>query len=391
MPGFQVQAVHAGLKSRNLDLAVFSSERDASAAGVFTTSQVQGAPVIWTKKQIASGKMRGLVVNAGNANVATGSRGRLDTQNMARSLAEELKCPVNRVLVASTGVIGVPLPIVKVRKGIAAAVKGLSPRGLSKAARAIMTTDTAPKLESRQFFIGGKRITLAGIAKGSGMIEPNMATMLAFLLTDAAVTPNFLRTLLRSVTKTTFNRVTIDAQTSTSDMALLLASERAGNLRLRSRRSAGSEIFEQNLCELCDSLARSIAKDGEGATKLLVVEVTGARIKKDAESTGRLVANSLLVKTAIHGADPNWGRIVQALGAGSVPIDIARLTVSIGKTVVFRSGRPSSSRQILKTAEGMRQAEVVLRIDLGTGEAAARIYSCDLSREYVSINADYTT
>ena len=391
VPGFRAYAVHSGLKARQLDLALIASDKVASAAGVFTTSQVQGAPVLWTRKQIASGQMRGLVINAGNANVATGPKGSLDTRKMAKGLAKELHCPTNRVLVASTGVIGVPLPMTKVLKGIKSAAKGLNQGSLSRVARAMMTTDTVPKLESRRLTIDGKEVTLVGLAKGSGMIEPNMATMLAFLLTDVSATPGYLRRLLSSVTKSTFNRVTIDAQTSTSDMALLLASEEAGNRRLTSRRSKGSEIFEEGLISICDSLARSIAKDGEGASKLLVVEVTGGPNTMQAERAGRLIANSMLVKTAINGGDPNWGRIVQALGAGSVPISTKRLTISIGGVTVFKLGVPAGSRQVSKAAGKMKNAEISLQVDLGRGRSSARIYSCDLSREYVSINADYTT
>ena len=389
--GFRAHGVHAGLKPRALDVTVIAADEAIPVAGVFTTTQAPGAPVVWTRARVAAGRARALVVNAGNANVATGSRGRRDTEVMAGDVAKGLGCPPRQVLVASTGVIGVPLPMATLRRGIRGAVKGLTPAGLGRSARAIMTTDTVPKIATRRFELAGRETTLCGIAKGSGMIEPGMATMLAFLMTDADASPSYLQGALRRAADESFNRVTVDGEMSTSDMTLLLASGRAGNPALRSRRSASAEAFEDALGSLSQELARVIARDGEGATKLLIVDVSGAKTRAQATTAARRVANSMLVKTAIYGCDPNWGRILQTLGAGDVAIRPDRLTISVGSVCVYRRGVPAGKSQVLRASRSMKAEEVSLRIDLGTGRAEGRVYSCDLSHGYISINADYTT
>ncbi len=389
--GFLASGVAAGVKPRGLDLGILACDTRASVAGVFTKSRAPGAPILWTKPRVARGRARAVVVNAGNANVCTGSRGLRDAEAMARAVAAKLGCPPGDVLVASTGVIGVPLPMPKLRKGLPRAVDDLRAGGWSRFARAIMTTDTVPKQSTVSLKIGGKPVEITGVAKGSGMIEPDMATMLSFIATDAEANPAFLRTALRRAADATFNRVTVDAEMSTSDMVLLFAGGRAGNPSLRSARSSGAAEFEAGLRQVCDDLARAVARDGEGATKLLIVEVSGARTEGEAVRAARRVANSMLVKTAIFGSDPNWGRILQTLGASDVPIDPDRLRIAVGGRVVFQGGRPRGIAATRGAERAMRGDEVVLAIDLGRGSASGHIYSCDLTHGYISINADYTT
>jgi glutamate N-acetyltransferase/amino-acid N-acetyltransferase len=389
--GFSASGVAAGIKPRGLDLGLIACDAPAVAAGVFTVSQAPGAPVLWSRARIAAGRARAVVVNAGNANVSTGARGARDVEAMARSVAAQLGCPVSQVLVASTGVIGVPLPMSKVRAGIPRAVAGLRASGLPRFARAILTTDTGPKESASRARVGGCDVGVAGVAKGSGMIEPDMATMLSFVLSDVAASPAFLRASLKRAVHTTFNRLSVDAEMSTSDMVLLLASGRAQNPTLRSARSPGAEAFEAALHAVCDELARAVARDGEGATKLLTVRISGARTEAEAVRAARRIANSMLVKTAVYGADPNWGRILQTLGAADVPIDPGKLRIEVGGAVVFRRGAPAGKAAAARAQRAMREDEVVITADLGRGTARGHIYSCDLTHGYISINAEYTT
>ncbi len=310
---------------------------------------------------------------------------------MTRCAAAALGAEPQELLVASTGVIGEPLPMPRVRRGIREAAQGLTEAGLPAAARAIMTTDTFPKLAMVRARVGGRDVTVAGIAKGSGMVEPDLATMLAFLITDAAATPAFLRRALREAVASSFNRVTVDGETSTSDSVLLLANGAAGNAVLRGSTGAGARRFAAALGEVATDLARDLARDGEGATKLVTVRVAGARNTREAERAARRIANSALVKTALFGGDPNWGRILQTLGAGRTRLNLDRTVVRLAGVTVFRHGASAGAAARRRAAARMGAAEVEVEVKLGAGRASAVVWTCDLSYDYVRINAEYTT
>jgi glutamate N-acetyltransferase/amino-acid N-acetyltransferase len=391
VPGFRAAGIHCGVKKRGLDLALIASDRVASLAGVFTRSTVVGAPVEWCRARVKSGRGRAVVVNSGISNVATGERGRRCAAAMAESAGRSIGAPAQQILVASTGVIGEHLPMGKLRAGIPRAAARLSTTGFERAARAIMTTDTFPKLASATARIDGCDVSVAGIAKGSGMIEPNMATMLSFLVTDAAVSPAFLQRVLRRAADESFNRVSVDGETSTSDTVLLFANGAAGNRSLASARSAGGDAFADAVSEVSTALARDLARDGEGATRLIDVEVRGAKTPAEADRAARRIANSVLVKTAIFGGDPNWGRILQTVGAGRVAIRLDRARVSLGGIPVYRDGRPGGPAARRRAMARLSELEVPILVQLGAGRASARIWTCDLSYDYVRINAEYTT
>ena len=383
--------VHCGIKDADLDLALLLSDTPASVAGVFTRSTVVGAPVELCRERVRRGTARAIAINSGISNVAMGKRGLRDAASMAAAAARSLGVAAEDVLVASTGVIGEPLPMRKIRAGVAQAAAVLAPEGLPAAARAIMTTDTVPKLAQRVVRIGGRDVTLAGIAKGSGMIEPDVATMLSFLLTDAVATPAFLRRTLREVAERTYNRLTIDGEGSTSDTVLLLANGVAGHAPLRGPRSSGASRFRDALGELATELVRALARDGEGATKLITVRVCGARSHAEAEAAARRIANSVLVKTAIYGGDSNWGRILQTLGAGRTALRLERTRVALGGVTVFRNGTSAGPAARRRAATRLRAPEVDIEVELGAGRGAAELWTCDLTTEYVRINAEYTT
>ncbi len=390
--GFRAAGLHCGIKKAGEpDLALVASDAPCAAAGVFTRSTVVGAPVELSRQRVASGRARAVVVNSGISNVAMGARGRRDAAAMTRLASRALGCPDSDVLVASTGVIGEPLPMAKLRAGIPAAVDALSEAGLPDAARAIMTTDTHPKLAWRRVRIGDASVRVAGIAKGVGMSEPNMATVLAFVFSDAAATPGFVRRVLRAAAGETLNRITVDGETSTSDTALLFANGRAGNRVLRGPSSAGAGAFAGAVAGVCEELARMLARDGEGASKLVTVKVTGARNAQEAERAARRIANSMLVKTALFGRDPNWGRILQTVGAGRVALDLARTRVRLGGVTVFKAGASAGPAARRRAETKLAADEVEIEVHLGAGRAADRIWTCDLTYDYVRINAEYTT
>ena len=391
VPGFRASGVHCGIKPRGLDLALIVSDTPAAVAGVFTRSTVVGAPVELCRENARRGTARGVVINSGNSNVAMGARGRRDAAAMASAAARALGAHPHEMLVASTGVIGEPLPMPRVRQGIERAAASLSSAGMARAARAILTTDTRPKLAAARLRCGDKTVTVGGIAKGSGMIEPHMATLLGFLMTDAAATPRFLRGVLRRAADQSFNRLTIDGETSTSDTLLLLANGAAGNPVLRSRRSPGARRFEAAVWELSAALARDLARDGEGATRLVSVRVRQARSRLEAERAARRIANSLLVKTALFGGDANWGRILQAVGAARIRLRLERVEVRLGGVAVFRAGASTGPAARRRAAARLRSPEVEVEVALGAGRASASLWTCDLSTDYVRINAEYTS
>jgi len=391
VPGFKAAGVHCGVKKSGLDLALIASDVQAHVAGVFTQSTVIGAPVALSRDHVRDGSARAVVINSGVANVAMGEQGRRDASEMAQRAAAALGVTAKQVLVASTGVIGARLPMPRIRRGIRAAAEALGQGGLADAAEAVCTTDTFAKTAVATANIDGHRVTVAGIAKGSGMIEPDMATMLAFLMTDAAVAAPFLDRVLRDATNASFNRLSVDGETSTSDMVLLFANGVANHRELRGPRSRGAAAFAAAVEKVAISLTRDIARDGEGATKLVTVRVEGAASAADAERAARRIANSTLVKTAIFGGDANWGRILQTVGAAKVRLTLERAEVRLGGVTVFRAGASAGLAARRRAARKLQAPEVEVAIDLGAGRAAAQVWTCDLGYDYVKINAEYTT
>jgi len=389
--GFRFAGVRCGIKRRGPDLALLVSDRPAAAAGVFTRSTVPSAPVVLSRRRLRSGRARAIVANSGVSNVAMGAAGLRAAEQMSGLAARALGLPVREVLCASTGVIGMPLPLAKIEAGVLRALRALRADGLRDAARAIMTTDTHPKLAGTTFRVAGRRCAVAGIAKGSGMIEPRMATMLAFFATDAGVSPAHLRRLWREVADETLNRVSVDGETSTSDSAVILANGAAGAPPIGGPRGPGAAALREALLEVAGSLARALARDGEGATKLVTVEVAGARDDVEAERAARRIANSLLVKTALFGGDPNWGRILQTVGAGRVRLDLPRTEVRLCGVPVFRRGASTGAAARARAGRRMRAPEIEIGVRLGAGRGRCRIWTCDLSYEYVRVNAEYTT
>jgi glutamate N-acetyltransferase / amino-acid N-acetyltransferase len=399
--GFRAAAMHVGIKaSGKPDLAVLASAAPATAGAVFTQNKVVGAPIIVGRKHMKGGVLRACVVNSGCANVCTGERGVRDALEMCKLTAEGLveeggEFPIAEVLPFSTGVIGHFLPMEKVRAGIPAVIAKLSDSEEAGAAFAhgILTTDLVAKTAYETVMIGGKKVTIAGCCKGSGMIAPNMAppqaTMLAFVASDAAIDRRALQGLVKEVADRTFNCVTVDQHTSTSDTFVALANGMAGNRKIVS--GADAIKFGRALLAVCDSLAQQIARDGEGATKLVTVIVSGAKSPADAKRAAEAIANSALVKTAIHGGDPNWGRFVSAAGYSGAAMNPDKSLCKVGSIPVFKNGHPTGAD--LKKVQSIMQAkDLTITVDLGTGgRSAHRVYTCDLSREYIAINADYHT
>jgi len=377
--GFLSLAKNVGIKDSSLDLAVIYSTVRARAAAVFTRNRFPGAPVIVGRKHIAKGFVQALVVNSKNANVAMGNQGIDDAIETCRIVGEELSINPYEVLPFSTGVIGRPLPMDKIRAGLRGIQSELRPDNLKLAAEAIMTTDTSPKYYSCR--VG--RAVIAGIAKGAGMIEPNMATMLVYLMTDAELPKAALRPLLRRVVDRTFNCVSIDTDTSTSDTVVLMANGLAGTVKLGA--------FEKALLGVCEHLTREIARGGEGATKLITVDVSRAKTDIQAKRVAKCVVNSPLVKTAVYGCDPNWGRVIAAVGKSFDPsIEPGKVTIRFGTTEVFKKGSPvACDLEALRSYLG--QPEVMITVDLGLGKAGARVWGCDLTEGYIKENAYYTT
>lgn len=388
--GFSAGATYAGLKTNTreaLDLAILCSDAPCNAAAVFTTNKVQAAPVVLDKKILKqTGRARAVVINSGCANACTGEQGLKDAETTATLAARKLGIPVEEVFVASTGVIGVRLPMDKIRDGIDRVT--LSAEGGHDLTRAIMTTDTRPKEIAVRVEAGGQIFTIGGTAKGAGMIHPNMATMLGFLSTDAAVESEFLKAALKEAVDCSFNMVSIDGDTSTNDTVLIFANGLAGNNEF-SGGDAG-EAFRQALEQVCVFLAKSIARDGEGATRLIEVKVNGAVSISDARLAARTIANSSLVKSAVHGCDPNWGRIAAAAGRSGAEMVEAKTDVYIGDICLLKSGMPLPFDK-KEAAAILKYEEVPVRVDLNLGQSSATSWGCDLSEEYVVINSEYTT
>jgi glutamate N-acetyltransferase/amino-acid N-acetyltransferase len=392
--GFRGGVAAAGIRGdgdeTRTDLAVIRSDTPAAAAGVFTRNTVKAAPVVISQLTLRRGTpISAVVVNAGNANACTGAQGFRDALVMCTTAGDALDLDPSDVLVCSTGVIGRPMPMDRVVRGIRAAVLSMSPSAGGDVARAIMTTDTVAKVAEATFVAGALTYTIGGTAKGAGMLHPDMATLLAFITTDAPIEAALLQPVLSRVTDSTFNCVTVDGDTSTNDSCILLANGAAGGAMFTAGSSALAD-FEAALLEVCDSLAEQLVADAEGATRHFRVAVNGAADAGQARVAARVVAQSSLVKTAIHGGDPNWGRIVAALGRSGATFTLDRCRVAIGGLVVFDRGAPEPvDAERIRAALAHPRLDIV--IDLGAGEGSGHAWGCDLSADYVRINADYTT
>ena len=392
-PGFRAAAAACGLKSgAALDLALVAADAPCTAAGVFTTNRIPAAPVLLDRERLerGAGRMRAVIANSGCANACTGPGGLEDARAMAALAARGLGCEAGQVLVLSTGVIGRRLDMAKLERGIGLVTSARAEHGAPAAARAIMTTDTRPKIARADAVIGEFAIAIRGFAKGAGMIHPDMATMLAVLTTDAGIAPDALQAALAAAVRRSFNRISVDGDMSTNDTVLLLASGRAGKIEGR----AGLDAFTAALTRGCVALAKQIARDGEGATRLIEIVVSGAASEEQAHRVADRIARSALVKCAIHGGDPNWGRILAAAGTSGVAFDPARLRLGLGPpgaaVEVVEGGLPLAYDE--RAASGtLRDDPVQVRLDLGQGGATATVWTCDLSAEYVAINAHYTT
>jgi len=387
--GVRAAGGHCGIKPDRSDLALVATDGAAAAAACFTTNRVQAAPVLVSRQQVRCGRAQAVVINSGNANACTGPAGLRDAWEMVDLTARALGIPRDLVLVASTGVIGASLPMERLRAGIPALAAGLGPHG-EAAAEAILTTDAFPKTGAVQIEIGGAAVTLGGMAKGAGMIHPRMATTLALVTTDAAVEPVLLQHLLREAVDRSFNRISVDGDTSTNDTIFLLATGASGAPLLRDSHEPGAVEFQEALAALCRHLAREVVRDGEGATKVIEIAVTGAASDGDARRAGEAILTSPLVKTACGGMEPNWGRILAAVGRSGAAVDPARVAVAIGGVRVVEGGIGRRDR-LEAAAAAMRAAEFAIAVDLGLGTGNWVGWTCDLTEAYVRINRGYLT
>ena len=390
VPGFRFAGVACGVKESNRkDLALIVSERPAAAAALFTKNRIKSPTVVSGRKRVARGLIQAVVANSGNANACTGPGGLRDSEAMCAETARCLGIDAQRVLPSSTGIIGVPLPMDKIKRGIAVAAAALSPDRLQDAVEAIMTTDNGPKTAASRCRIGGRTVHVAGMAKGAGMIAPNMATMLCYVLTDADVAPAALRPMMRRAADRTFHAITVDGDTSTNDTLLCLANGVAGNPRI-TRGGAGEELLERALTRVMKELALMIVADGEGAKKVVEIRVDGARTVGEARKVAFTVADSKLVKTAFFGEDPNVGRFMMAVGNAGVPVVEETVDIALGGVRVVRRGVAVGTREAA-AAKVMQRPSFAVRISLGMGAARTSVWTSDLGHEYVRINSDYRT
>ncbi len=383
--GFFASGVRAGIRKRRPDLGLIVAEHGANAAAVFTRNRFQAAPVVLSKASVkkSGGRVKAVVVNAGCANAVTGKPGLQAARRVRTRAAQILGCDPQEIFVASTGVIGIVLPDKKVRDALPDAVARLSSGGVDAFSHAILTTDIGPKVAQLSFTIGGKRARIVGVAKGAGMIHPNMATMLSFVMTDAALALPALQRALKIAVDQSFNAITVDGDTSTNDCVLLMASGRAGN-----GENADAADFQRALNAVCRELAWMIVRDGEGATRVMELEVRGARNEREARLAAHAVATSPLVKTALFGGDPNWGRILAAVGRSGARFSIKRVSLAAGSVILVKNGDPAEYRE-KDAAKVFARERVPLTLDLGSGAARVVILASDLSHDYVSLNADY--
>ncbi len=390
--GFRTSGVSCGIKSdpQKLDLALFVADKPCAAAGVFTQNLVCGAPVKVSRERLPSRTVRAIVINSGNANACTGPRGLEDARRMTENVAAELGCSSDDVLVCSTGIIGHYLPMDKIAVGItkAAANLGDTPHAIAESATAMMTTDTYPKQTWRKAEIGGAMVRVAGVAKGAAMIGPNMATMLAVVMTDAALSPEDADAMLRHAVDRSFNCISVEGHTSTSDSVLLLASGASGVGPSQSN-SAGNTL-QQMFDEVTEELATAIVGDAEGASHFITIDVRGLRTREEAHKIAKTVADGALVKTAVTGNDPNWGRIVSAVGYAGVELTEEDISLSINGICIYEAGAPVEHEEAAVSAS-MATGRVHIELDLTLGDEAVRFWTCDLTTEYVRLNSEYTT
>ncbi|WP_370839406.1 bifunctional glutamate N-acetyltransferase/amino-acid acetyltransferase ArgJ [Megamonas funiformis] len=388
--GFTAAGVKAGIKkSGNLDVAVIYTKTKAAVAGTFTQNKVAAAPVYVSKEVVATGTAHAIVANAGCANACTGQQGLDDAHKMAQIAADELGVNADDVIVGSTGVIGVNLPMDKLEAGIKDAVANLSADGSDNAGRAIITTDTHSKSVTCEFELSGKTVRMGAIAKGSGMIRPNMATMLCYITTDIAIDQALLQKAVSGCVEKSFNMISVDGDMSTNDMVIVLANGEANNAKI-TEENADYQIFFDKLMMLCTELAKQIAADGEGASKFLTINVKGAKSFADAKTVGMAIANSPLVKTAFFGEDPNWGRVICAVGYSGADMVPEKTVVKFGGITIFANGTGATYDE-KALAHVMKEKDIVIDIELNMGQEDATVWSCDLSYEYVKINGEYHT
>ena len=392
VPGFKAAGLSCGIKAKNAkDLALFISDVPATAAGVFTKNRIVSPGVTWSRRALKPGSCRAIVVNSGNANTVVGPKGMKDCDEITKKIAEELSIPQKEVLIASTGVIGVPLPSEKIIKAAPLLVKklGRTAKNWTDAAEAIMTTDLVSKSDRIQYNFKGKQVTIGGITKGSGMIHPDMATMLGFLYTDAVINSKTLKMALLEAADRSFNRITVDGDNSTNDCVIVLANGEAKNSTIKPN-TPGYREFVKALTIISKNLASKIILDGEGATKFVTVRVQGGGTRKQAYLIANSIATSSLVKTALFGEDPNWGRIFCAVGNAGAPFDPDKVDILLNKNLLVKNGSPTNlSPQ--KLVKAMQQHEINITIDLHGGKEWEEVLTCDLSYDYVKINAEYTT
>lgn len=383
--GFLASGIRAGIRKKRPDLGLIVAPDGAAAAAVFTKNLFQAAPVVLSKAALKKngGRVKAVVVNAGCANAVTGKEGLEAAKRVRDRAAELLQCPGDEIFLASTGVIGVVLPDKKIRESLPDAVARLSTGGIDALSHAILTTDVGPKVAQATFLLDGKRGRIVGVAKGAGMIHPNMATMLGFVMTDANIAPDALQRALKIAVDQSFNAISVDGDTSTNDTVLVMASAKLGNAR-----NANFDDFQRALNAVCRDLAWLIVRDGEGATRVMELEVRGARSAKDAKLVAHAIATSPLVKTALHGGDPNWGRILAAAGRSGAKFSVKRVSLSAGPVKLVIDGNPAPYRE-KDAAKVFARERVPILVDLGDGTGSAVVMSSDLGHDYVSLNADY--
>jgi glutamate N-acetyltransferase/amino-acid N-acetyltransferase len=388
VPGIRLGTAQAGIRKPNRrDLVVVDCDAGTEIAAVFTKNRFCAAPVTLARRHLAASSPRALLINTGFANAGTGEPGLNDAVACCEALARQLGCKPEAILPFSTGVIGERMPVARLVEGMPKAISALSENGWVEAAQGIMTTDIVAKGGSRRMRIDGHDVTITGIAKGSGMIRPNMATMLAFVATDARIAPALLQQLLTDAVDVSFNCITVDGDTSTNDACVLLASGKTAAIEAG---SDGYKIFQKALVDLCQELAQAIIRDGEGATKLMTIDVVGGSSAADRCNVAYEIAHSPLVKTAFFASDPNWGRILAVVGRAPISrLDIDKVSIHLNDVCVVRNGALASDYTEARGAAAMRQAEITVRVDLGAGSATARVWTCDFSHDYVRINAEY--
>lgn len=388
--GFLAGGIHCGLKKKRKDLSLFYSEAKCKCAALFTTNVVKAAPILLAIKKLKKNVyVRAVLVNSGNANCMTGKRGIADASRMIKSTASALRIPADLVIVSSTGVIGRVMNMKPVLSGIKQLARDISPEGLLHASEGILTTDRFCKVSARTFSVGGKKIRMVGVAKGAGMIEPNMATMLCYIMTDANISFGALKKALKESNGRSFNSITVDGDMSTNDTVMLLANGEAGN-ELIGNAGGGLKVFQKNLDGVTLDLAKMIVRDGEGASKLVEITVRGAGTEAEARKAARAIADSLLTKCAVCGGDPNWGRVASSVGSSGIRFDPDNMSITLDGVVFYRKGKPVPGVKN-KAGSVFKGKNVSIDVNLFRGKAKACMYTCDISKKYISINSFYTT